>query len=206
MVKHNKKKLLLIYLVFFITAISIFDPTHMTFFEKNLAGFTMIFLISYTLTLDFRQSLKVSVSGLLLLIGFDMLFGKKQQENFDEKDLVDDDTEKYATKSNTNNFNSLDKNLDLDKILDKDKSEIETETRKVESSKTLEELEELLNKAKKEGALKLGKKVSEYTPAEAQRATYQLINTTEQLQTTIKEMTPAIENGQKLLKMMEKFK
>ena len=104
--------------------------------------------------------------------------------SFDEND-VDDDTKDYATESNTRDFNSLNKKLDLDKLLKKDNTEQEEENRKVNSSKTLEELEELLNKAKKEGALKTGKKISEYSPAEAQKATYQLINTTDQLKQTV---------------------
>ncbi len=205
MVKHNKQKLLLIYLLFFIVAISMYDARYMSLLEKNIAGFTLIFLIVYTLTLNLNKSFRVSLCGIVFLSIFDLLFRKKQKENFDEND-VDDDTKDYATESNTRDFNSLNKKLDLDKLLKKDNTEQEEENRKVNSSKTLEELEELLNKAKKEGALKTGKKISEYSPAEAQKATYQLINTTDQLKQTVEGLLPAIENGKKLLDMMEKFK
>jgi hypothetical protein len=177
----------------------------MSLLEKNIAGFTLIFLITYTITLDLTRSIRVSLCGIVLLSILDLLFREKQKEHFDEND-VDDNTKDYATESTTRDFNSLDKKLDLDKLLNKDNTDQEEENMKVSSSKTLEELEELLNKAKKEGALKTGKKLSEYSPAEAQKATYQLINTTDQLKQTVEGLLPAIENGKKLLDMMEKFK
>lgn len=51
-----------------------------------------------------------------------------------------------------------------------------------------------------------GKSVKEFTPDEAQRATYQLIDTVEQLKTTMETMEPVLKQGASVLNMFEKMK
>jgi len=210
----NKKfqKRIFIYLVFFIVGLSFFNPNDLTFFQKNIAGFTLVFLVTYGITKKVKDALRISFCATLVLALVHYLFCKRNLEYFkdvekDTEDIkVNKNTKNVALENITKDFNGIDENLDLDKLLKKDNKNIEKENKKVSKTKTLDELQELLDKAKHEGDLRVGKKLSDYTPAEAQRATFRLIDTTQQLKDTVEEMTPAIKNGMQLLQMMKKFK
>ncbi|MCJ7637646.1 MAG: hypothetical protein MUO21_09180 [Nitrososphaeraceae archaeon] len=169
----------------------------------------MIFLISYGITLNLKNSIYVSFTGVLLL-SLLSLCGEKY-ESFDEEKITEDDlinekTLNVASTSNTKDVNEINENLDLDKLLLKNNIDIEEENKKIEGTKTLDDLQSLLDKARTEGILKSGKKTSEYTPAEAQRATYNLIDATQQLNDTIEQMGPTLKSGMKIMEMMNKFK
>lgn len=207
MVRKNQRITIIIYLIFFITVLSFFNPSHLTFFQKNLAGFTLILLVAYTSTLNIKNSFKVAFCATLFLGLINYLDSRNNLEYFEDDDIVvDKDTKNVAPENSTRDFNGIDTNLDLDKLLSKDHKDIEEENKKVSKTKTLDDLQELLDKARDEGDLKVGKNIKEYTPAEAQKATFRLINTTQQLKDTMEEMTPAIKNGMQLLSMMKQFK
>lgn len=50
-----------------------------------------------------------------------------------------------------------------------------------------------------------GKKKSAYTPAQAQRATYKLIDTVKQLEQTMNNLGPTLKMGHRVMKSMQKF-
>lgn len=96
---------------------------------------------------------------------------------------------------------------ELDDLLEKDKEDVEREDSVLKKAGGgLEQLHELIEKAKKDSPYyDEQKSISSYSPAQAQRATYHLVDTVKQLQDTMTQMMPLIKSGTNLLNLQKKI-
>ena len=128
-------------------------------------------------------------------------------ENFEidpAGDLSETKGNSYASLITKDVDNTNFKDDDLDKILDSDEKQSNDEYEHLKKAGGgLEQLKDLLDMAKKESP---NKDMSSYTPAEAQRTTYHLIDTVQQLKTTMQEMMPLMKAGTHLLEFNKKIK
>jgi len=90
---------------------------------------------------------------------------------------------------------------DLDKILEEDEKQSSDENAHLQKAGGgLDQLKTLLDMAKKESPFDKSKNdIANYTPAQAQRATYHLIDTVKQLKETMTEMMPLVKVGKNLI-------
>jgi len=115
-----------------------------------------------------------------------------------------------AKTENEDNINITDK--ELDKILEKDeKQNIDENEHLKKAGGGLDQLKDLLDMAKKESPYMNNdnddseKDTKEYTPAQAQRATYHLIDTVKQLKSTMSEMMPLMHVGKNLINLRKQM-
>ena len=115
------------------------------------------------------------------------------------KDYSDDKTNE---KDNTNFTDS-----ELNDILEKDKDGVDKEDSLLKKAGGgLGQLHDLIEKAKKDSPYYDDKKsIGSYSPAQAQRATYHLVDTVKQLQDTMTQMMPLIKSGTNLLGLQKKI-
>lgn len=106
-----------------------------------------------------------------------------------------------AKTDNYDNTNITDE--DLDKILEEDEKQGDDENAHLKKAGGgLDQLKDLLDMAKKESPFyDSNKDISKYTPAQAQRATYHLIDTVDQLKQTMTEMMPLVKAGTNLINL-----
>ena len=125
-------------------------------------------------------------------------------ENFEIKpagDLVEDKGNSYANSKTEETDNTNFNDEDLDKILNNDEKEGDNENEHLKKAGGgLDQLKDLLDMAKKESPY--GKKdTKDYTPAQAQRATFHLIDTVKQLKETMNDMMPLMKAGTNLIQL-----
>jgi hypothetical protein len=132
-------------------------------------------------------------------------------ESDNESDNKDTDVKKLDdySKSNTrerDNTNFTDE--ELEDILQKDKKGVDNEDSLLKKAGGgLGQLHNLIEKAKKDSPYYDDKKsISNYSPAQAQRATYHLVDTVKQLEDTMQQMMPVIKSGQNLMNLQGKIK
>jgi hypothetical protein len=228
---NGKQKWIVIgHIILFILFLSAL-PTDSTFgIERIVATFVLSFIISYGITLQFKKSIIVGILFTLLMGLLDSRgpfsdyrksvyeyqqypliykqFINKYTENFEIKpagDLSEDKGNSYSTSKtedvDTTNF----KDEDLDKILDNDEKQSNDEHENLKKAGGgLEQLKDLLDMAKKESPYQ-NKDTSTYTPAQAQRATFHLIDTVKQLKETMSEMMPLMKAGNNLMELHKKM-
>lgn len=106
----------------------------------------------------------------------------------------------YSSGSSTEDYDNTNINEeDLDKLLEEDEKQSKDENAHLEKAGGgLDQLKDLLDMAKKDSPYSK-KGTDDLTPAQAQRATYQLIDTVKQLKDTMTEMTPLLKVGKNLM-------
>ncbi len=170
--------------------------------ERVVATFVMIFLLSYAISEDLQASVIVSVVGTILL----SFLTKNRTEYFDVEPAGDDAegevkiTGKEETKDSDETEFDED---DLDKILSQDKKDNSKEQDPLKDVEGLEHLQKLLNMAKKDSPYSKDK--NDYTPAQAQRETFRLIDTLKQLKETMTDMMPMVKAGTSLIEVYKKM-
>lgn len=126
----------------------------------------------------------------------------KYTENFDIKpagDLAEDKGNTYSKSKTVDEDNTYFNDEDLDKILDADEKQSSDENEHLKKAGGgLDQLKDLIDMAKKESPY-ADKKDNDYTPAQAQRATFHLIDTVKQLKDTMSEMMPLMKTGKNLI-------
>ena len=107
----------------------------------------------------------------------------------------------YSSAKTNDSDNTHITDEDLDKILEKDeKQSLDENEHLKKAGGGLDQLKDLLDMAKKESPYgDSSKNTGEYTPAQAQRATYHLIDTVKQLKETMSEMMPLMKVGKNLI-------
>lgn len=118
--------------------------------------------------------------------GADGTDGEKEDDDHDVTDLIE----------------KLEHDLDTAKKHDDDANANEDELSKLGNKKELN----MNDKQRKKLESMSGTKTADLqTPAGAQRETFRLINTVEQLQSTIKELAPTLQSGKKIIDAYEKL-
>lgn len=198
-----------------------------TLLEKNIIGierisatYVVFLFILLHLTKNWKKSLLLSIiptltTGLIDNRGlfsdykhaYKQLFfnTNKYKEKFELKpagDGAEGDINSYAS-SKTNDMD--DTNItekDLDKILEKDEKQGKDENEHLKKAGGgLDQLKNLLELSKKESPYDNKKDMNDYSPAQAQRATYHLIDTVKQLKETMNEMMPLMSVGKNLISL-----
>ena len=153
---------------------------------KNILGFVLITLLLIKLNINKKSShlLFTSLGILLGLILLEKILTRNQFELFEDKDEETDDEE------------------DNDKENDKEKKE----------KLTVEEMIDELDKIKKEdindddkGDKTETKNLAELKPYQAQRETYQLIETVKNLKDTMNTLGPTLKEAKSILNTYKQF-
>ena len=110
-----------------------------------------------------------------------------------------------STGKTTNRDDTTFDDEDLSAILSKDEKESSEQDKNLEKAGGLDQLKDLLNMAKKDSPYNDDKDTTTYTPAEAQRATYHLIDTVKQLKETMGDMMPLMKAGTNLVQLYKKM-
>ena len=178
-------------------------------FNKNnlkniIFGHIVIFIIFVGVFQDYTGLERIIITILLDNKGpfSDYLqYLKPKYENFDlipAGEMAEDKGNSYAS-SKTENSDNVDYNdEDLDKILINDEKQGTDENEHLkQAGGGLEQLKNLIDMAKKESPY--SDKKNDYTPAQAQRATFHLIDTVKQLKETMDGMMPLMKAGKNLM-------
>jgi len=192
--------------------------------------YSIIYSAIFVLILELFKSIGVFKNN---IEHFDEEEGEEEEEDDEEDEEEDDEDEEEEEEEEYDNYNNVKPagNLvtgkfkgklfsgkktsrrdntnfsdnDLDLILSKDEKNSETDyTHLQKAGGGLEQLQKLLEKSANESPYK--KDVKDYTPAEAQKTTYQLINTVKQLKDTMQEMTPLMASAEHIMRLKEKMK
>lgn len=86
-------------------------------------------------------------------------------------------------------FTASIESFDLEQLTEEDKKQLRAELDADEDAKVDEDTP-----------------ASKYTPAQAQRETFRLVNTVKKLEETMKSVAPVVQEGQKIMKAMESLK
>ena len=194
MIDIQQKIIILVTLIFLLC---IFSKSMLI---SDIISFFIILILTNEMINKLEYSIIVTIVIFILLKSIVIQSPQSQyMENFDEKsNFKDDDIETKAFKEKEDNGipdmknvqfnekdlnerNEFDKTDDIDKIIDKaDNSEKNPSTEK--------------------------KNASDLEPFEAQKETFELINTVKTLSQTIKELGPALSEGRKVLDLYKNFK
>ena len=211
--------LILILLIIFVDIFSTSNITKLRGFKKIISVLLMSTILGYAIIL--RWDLTIPFAILLTLTSYFLDVGRDKQrslyfeerrdqlwENFKEEDdnkslkpagdMVKDKGDVGIAKTDDKDETRFD-DEDLDKILEKDEKDSDT------NLPGLKDLNDLLESAKKESPYyeenQKKKKTKDYTPAEAQRTTFHLIDTVKQLKETMTSMMPLMKVGNNLIKL-----
>jgi hypothetical protein len=204
MKKYNEKQLFCGFVVLFVLFLSAFP--RIVGLERVVATFILAILIAYSVTTDWNQSAIFAVG----MVFFTSLINSNGpfsdfRENFDVEPAGKDvkDVNSYSEgKTTSMDETDLDEK-EIEELLKKDEeNEKKNDEEGFKEVGALGELQELLEKAKKDSPF--GDKVN-YSPAEAQRATYRLIDTVGQLKETMSGMVPLMKTGGNLLQLYKKM-
>ena len=118
----------------------------------------------------------------------------------------DKNIKSYSTSKTEKKDNTKLSDEDLNKILKEDNKQSKDENEHLaKAGGGLDQLKELIELAKKDSPYNAPKNLNDYTPAQAQRATYNLIDTVKQLKDTMEGMEPLMKTGQNLLELNKKM-
>jgi|SaaInlStandDraft_1057018.scaffolds.fasta_scaffold23374_3 hypothetical protein len=189
-------------------------PENQSGIKRIFSSYVLVFALTYVMTKNLKKSLLYSlgINVLLSLLDDNGVFSDyrnmftKKKENFKIEPAGDGEEAKTYGKSKTESKdNTHFDDEDLDKILDKDEEESKKENEHLKKAGGgLDQLKDLLEMAKKESPYS-DKKDKDYTPAEAQRATFRLIDTVKQLKSTMAEMMPLMKTGHNLMDLHKKM-
>jgi hypothetical protein len=168
---------------------------HFNIVVKLFLSFLVVFLIYFNISGNPRLSALIGVIVIVILYSLDMHYINASlglYENFDEqKNLID--------KIN-NEYNDIKVSKDTD---NKDGGVISIDdVKKIDIDDAPSDIE---GEDDEETMTKHNKPIDKYTPAEAQRETYRLIDTVRQLETTVKNLTPTLTEGKRVLEAFEKM-
>jgi antitoxin (DNA-binding transcriptional repressor) of toxin-antitoxin stability system len=175
---------------------------HFTVVAKLFLSFLIVFLIYFNVSGNIRISALIGVIVVIILYSLDMHYINASlglYEGFDEQkdnNLIDKINNEYndikVGKVVDNSDDDVSKGgvISIDDVkkidIDDAPSDIEGEDDDVTMTKH-------------------NKPIDKYTPAEAQRETYRLIDTVRQLETTVKNLTPTLTEGKRVLEAFEKM-
>lgn len=221
MTPSNYRIMVVAHVVLFILFLSILPENSIVGVERLVASYIITLLLIFAITGSWMKSswiafLFVIILGFLdergLFSDITSLF-HKQNESFDDlKDLKPAGRGTGPTDIKPGNTKDMDNTGitedDLDKILAADYKVEEDGDRKQkeafnEAGGGLEGLTALLKQAREES--QDSKSPDDYTPAQAQRETHRLIDTVEQLKTTMTEMLPLMKSGNNLIQLYQKM-
>lgn len=173
--------------------------------SNNLILLLLLITLTQVITKDYIYTLLISLPIFTILY-----FMKKNNERFSEN-FEDNDEEKSNNKKlkkkNTHDKETMKKVKHLKDIINKlenglsitDDDMIEkNDIKEHDFDSSIETEEDVLNMEKKD--------TKDYTPNEAQKQTFKLIDTVKQLDSTIKTLAPTLEIGRKVIDKMKKYK
>lgn len=209
------------HVILFVLFLSILPEKSVVGVERLVASYIIALLLIYGITGSWLRSswmafLFVLIMGFLdergLFSDIRSLFENKSEPFDDLKDIKPAGKGTGPTDIKPGNTSDMDNTGitedDLDKILSADYKVEEEGDRKQkeafdEAGGGLEGLSALLKQAREES--QDNKAPDDYTPAQAQRETHRLINTVEQLKTTMTEMLPLMKSGNNLINLYQKM-
>jgi hypothetical protein len=216
------------HMVLLILLLCLFDARDFTIYEKIGFTFAFVSIIVYGICGEWRQSFLAGLFAIIIILichyHYHWFMMKKETflERFSEAETKEEKEKKISaagkgtppTEIKPGNTRDMDdtglKEEDLDTILESDKkAEEEGDHKQKEAfSKAgggLDGLEALLNQARQESVYNEKKSADDFTPAQAQRQTHRLIDTVEQLKTTMTEMLPLMKSGGNLIELYQKM-
>jgi len=212
MKKSNTTSIL--HIALFILFLTMFPEGYIVGIKRIAATFTLALLLSYTITQDWKTSgwsalVFTLIAGLLDGNGpFSDLRGINHYETFEVKPAgktAKDRGNQYSSAETEESDNTNFDDEDLDKILNNDEKQSSDENEHLkQAGGGLDQLKDLLDMARKEPPF-AEKDIAEYTPAQAQRATYHLIDTVKQLKETMTSMMPLMKAGKNLIGLHKQF-
>lgn len=210
---QNKQIWMIGYIILFILFLSFVG--NISGIQRIISTFILSSVIYFLITFKLKQSI---IAGTCFTLLMGLLDNKPfsdyrrkltyRYESFETKDTTETDNLNIGKSYSFSKTDDIDttnfKDDDLDKILDEDEKKGNDENEHLKKAGGgLEQLKDLLDMAKKESP---NKDMASYTPAEAQRTTYHLIDTVQQLKTTMQEMMPLMKAGNHLLEFNKKIK
>lgn len=192
---------------------------------SDILSFTIIFILTETMIKNIYYSLFVSFI-IFLLLRSSITKYNHQYENFENedidntekskessKDVDDDDTKnKVDIANNLNNVQgNLNSNLEnIIKTLSGDSNPIKlSDNDSNEKNELNNDYESILKgaiKAEDNPSSIKNKNASELSPFQAQKETFELINTVQQLSETVKTLGPVLQQGKQVLDLYKHFK
>jgi len=221
MIKNSFHKIII--LILLIILLSIFDKYR---YVNDIISFAIILLLTREIMNNNYYSLGVTIIIFMLLKSINIEYS---MENFEGGDNSSNDENKKPLKGMDID---TDAPLDTNAVITTEKEQPKNENVKQLddlvkqlsgasnpiklSDKDLNEKNELDNDYQKviDGAIKAehnpsniqNKNASELSPFEAQKETFALINTVQQLSSTVKELGPVLQEGKKVLDLYKHFK
>ena len=219
--------------IFFITLLlfllCLFDSFHYQQ-VSDIISFTIIFILSQTMIENIYYSLFVSLI-IFLLLRSSLTKYKHQYENFenentdtnDNPDNNTDDSQNTNNDDKENETSSLN-NLNLNNVKGNINNNLETMIKTLsgelnpiklsdddnkEKNDLDENYESVVNhaiKAEHNPSSIENKNASELSPFQAQKETFELINTVQQLSETVKTLGPVLQQGKQVLDLYKHFK
>ena len=214
MKKYNRQYLFFIYVILFMIFLSFFPRNSIIGIERIVATYTLGLLITYAVTQDWSKSVFVALGFTFLGVFLDSngLFSdykyQKNKEYFKIEPAGEgvEDVSSFSEAKTTNHDETNFEDEDLDSILNKDEKDNKSENEHLEKAGGgLDKLKDLLDMAKKDSPYSDDKDTKNYTPAEAQRETYHLIDTVKQLKETMNDMMPLMKAGGNLIDLYKKM-
>ena len=196
---------------------------------SDILSFTIIFILTQTMIKNLYYSLFVSLI-IFLLLRSSLTKYKYEYENFEnektdsnQSDNSNDDSQSDDDEKKNNNISSLN-NLDLKNIKGDINNNLETMIKTLsgelnpiklsdddnkEKNDLDENYESVVNtaiKAEDNPSSTENKNASELSPFQAQKETFELINTVQQLSETVKTLGPVLQQGKQVLDLYKHFK
>jgi hypothetical protein len=171
----------------------------------NFVMYLILFLVSYIITDDIVYTFIVSTPIFIILYLIN-ISNKNIQEKFENNDEEESNNVKIK-KNPQHDKETMKKVNHLKKIINKLENGISlTNDDLIEKNdlddfnfdKSVDNDDDLVDIEKKE--------TKDYTPSEAQKQTYKLIDTVKQLNSTIKTLGPTLEMGKQVMDKMKKYK
>lgn len=191
---------ILFFLISFIDIFSIYKKEKLSGIKKIISIFLISLFLGYGITLKWKLSFIFSIALTLssLVLDTNKIIIRERFDSLEPAgDMVKDKGNIGIAKTDDKDETHFD-DEDLDKILEKDEN-FETPSEKVTGIK---QIDDILESAKNESPHSdKNKKTNSYTPAEAQRATFHLIDTVKQLKETMTSMMPLMQVGNNLIKL-----
>lgn len=220
---YDERYLIFGHVILFVLFLSILPIDTLHGLERIAAAYIVALLLGYGITQNWNKSATIALI-FVLIIGlldsrgafsdFRDLFGKRRTEMFENKQNIEPAGKGTGpTDIKPGNTREMDntgiKEDDLDTILAADKNAENDGDKKQkeafdEAGGGLEGLSALLGQAREESSY-ASKNLDDYTPAQAQRQTHRLIDTVEQLKTTMTEMMPLMKSGNNLIQLYQKM-
>ncbi len=209
-----------IHIILLILFLTLFPEGYIIGIRRIAVTFILSLMITHSIIHDWRKSSLIALAftfimGLLDSNGpfsdyrllnhyesFELNDGEEGEDGKEGEDSKDGkDLKPYSPAETVDRDELKFDDEDLDKILEEDEKQSTDENEHLKKAGGgLDQLKDLLDMAKKESPY-ANKKMNEYTPAQAQRATHNLIDTVGQLKETMESMVPLMKAGGNLIKL-----